>query len=145
MQVSECMTQNVRVANPTETLQDAARAMAGIDAGFLPVGENDKLVGIITDRDIAIRGVGCGCGPDARIREVMSEDVKYCYADDDVEDILDNMAEQQVRRLPVVDRDKRLVGIVSIGDLAAHSQEAAHTGKALGDISRPSSQHSQAI
>ena len=145
MQVSECMTQNVRVANPTETLQEAARAMADIDAGFLPVGENDKLIGIITDRDIAIRGVGCGCAPDARIREVMSEDVKYCYADDDVEDILDNMAEQQVRRLPVVDRDKRLVGIVSIGDLAAHSREAAHTGKALGDIARPSSQHSQAI
>lgn len=84
MQVSECMTQDVRVANPAETLQQAARAMADIDAGFLPVGENDRLVGIITDRDIAIRAVGCGCAPDTRIRDVMSEEVKYCFEDDEV-------------------------------------------------------------
>lgn len=145
MQVSECMTREVRVANPTETLQDAARAMADADAGFLPVGEHDRLVGVITDRDIAIRAVGCGRAPDTKIRDVMSEDVRYCFEDDDVEDILDNMAEQQIRRLPVVDRDKRLVGVISIGDLAADSRQAAHAGKALGDIARPSSQHAQAI
>lgn len=145
MQVSECMTQDVRVANPTETLQVAARIMADIDAGFLPVGENDKLVGIITDRDIAIRAVGCGCAPDTKIRDVMSEDVKYCFEDDEVEDVLDNMAEQQIRRLPVVNRDKRLVGVVSIGDLAADGRQAAHAGKALGDIASPSGLHSQAI
>lgn len=145
MQVSECMTQDVKVASPSETLQQAARAMAEADTGFLPVGDNDRLVGIITDRDIAIRAVGCGCAPDTRVRDVMSEEVRYCFEDDDVDDVLDNMAEEQIRRLPVVNRDKRLVGVVSIGDLAASSQQAAHAGKALGDIARPSSQHSQTI
>lgn len=145
MQVSECMTQEVRVANPAETLQQAARSMADLDTGFLPVGENDKLVGVITDRDIAIRGVGCGCAPDTRICDVMSEEVQYCYADEDVDDILDTMADEQVRRLPVVNRDKRLVGVVSIGDLAANTREAARTGKALGAIAPPSNRHAQAI
>lgn len=144
MKISQCMTSDVRIANPGETLQDAARTMAEIDAGILPVGENDKLVGIITDRDIAIRAVGAGCAPDARIGDVMSREVKYCYADDDVDDILDNMAEQQLRRLPVVDRDKRLVGIVSITDLAAGGG-AAHSGAALGEIARRSGLHSQVI
>ena len=144
MKVSECMTRDVRIASPGETLQEAARTMAEIDAGILPVGENDRLVGVITDRDIAVRGVGTGCSPDAKVREVMSGDVMYCYADEDVDALLDNMAEQQLRRLPVVDRDKRLVGIVSIGDLAA-SGEAARTGAALGDIARPSAHHSQTI
>jgi len=138
------MTRDVRVANPAETLEDAARTMADLDAGFLPVGENDKLVGIITDRDIAIRGVGCGCAPDTKIRDVMSEEVKYCYADDDVDDILNNMAVQQIRRLPVIDRDKRLVGAVSISDLATNG-EMARSGEALGEIARPSGLHSQAI
>jgi len=138
------MTRDVRVANPAETLEDAARTMADLDAVFLPVGENDKLVGIITDRDIAIRGVGCGCAPDTKIRDVMSEEVKYCYADDDVDDILNNMAVQQIRRLPVIDRDKRLVGVVSISDLATNG-EMARSGEALGEIARPSGLHSQAI
>lgn len=145
MQVSECMTQDVRIANPAETLQQAARMMADADTGFLPVGENDKLVGIITDRDIAIRAVGCGCAPDTRIHDVMSEEVKYCFEDDEIEDVLDNMAEQQIRRLPVVDRNKRLVGVVSIGDLAADGRQTAEAGKALGNIASPSGLHSQAI
>jgi len=138
------MTQDVWVANPTETLQDAARTMADLDSGFLPVGENDRLVGVITDRDIAIRAVGCGCAPDTKIRDVMSDEVKYCYADDDVDDILDNMAVQQIRRLPVVDRGKRLVGVVSISDLATNG-ETARSGEALGEIARPSGYHSQAL
>lgn len=145
MQVSECMTQDVRVASPGETLQQAARAMADIDAGFLPVGENDKLVGVITDRDIAIRAVGCGCAPDTRVGDVMSADVKYCFENDEAEDILDNMAEQQIRRMPVVDSNKRLVGVVSIGDLAADGRQAAQAGRALGEIASPSNLHSQAI
>ena len=144
MKVSECMTREVRVANPGETLQDAARTMADIDAGILPVGENDKLVGVITDRDIAIRAVGTGRAPDAKIRDVMSEEVKYCYADEEVDDVLDNMSEQQIRRLPVVNRDKRLVGIVSISDLAANG-EIMRAGEALSEIARPSSLHSQMI
>jgi CBS domain-containing protein len=144
MKISECMRRDVRIADPAETLLDAARAMADIDAGFLPVGENDKLVGIITDRDITIRAVATGRGPDAKIRDVMSEEVRYCYADEDVDDVLDNMADQQIRRLPVVDRSKRLVGIVSIGDLATNGETRA-TGEALGEIARPSRRHSQVI
>jgi len=144
MKVSECMTREVRIVDPAETLQQAARTMADIDAGFLPVGEHDRLVGIITDRDIAIRAVGTGRAPDAKVSEVMSEEVRYCYADDDVSDILDLMAMLQVRRLPVVDRSKRLVGVISISDLAGNG-EATRTGEALGDIARPSGLHSQSV
>lgn len=144
MKVSECMTREVRIVDPAETLQVAARTMADIDAGFLPVSENDRLVGIITDRDIAIRAVGIGRAPDAKIREVMSQEVRYCFDDEDIDDVLWNMGEQQIRRLPVVDRNKRLVGIVSITDLAA-SGNAALSGEALGEIARPSPLHSQAI
>ncbi len=144
MKVSECMTQDVRIVDPGETLQDAARTMAEIDAGFLPVGKNDRLVGIITDRDIAIRAVATGRPSSAKVGDVMSQEVRYCYADDTVDDILDNMAQQQLRRLPVVDRDKRLVGIVSITDLATNG-EPAHSGEALCEIARPSGLHSQAI
>lgn len=144
MKVSQCMKRDVRIVDPAETLQEAARAMADIDAGFLPVGENDRLVGILTDRDIAIRAVGTGRAPDAKIRDVMSQEVRYCYADDDIDDILYNMAEQQLRRLPVVDRDKRLVGIISITDLATNGV-ATLTGETLGKIARPSGLHSQAV
>jgi len=144
MKISECMTRDVRVADPAETLQDAARTMADIDAGILPVGKNDRLVGIITDRDIAIRAVGTGRAPDAKIRDVMSEEVKYCFADDEVDDILYEMAQQQIRRMPVVDRNKRLVGIVSISDLASYG-ETMRAGEMLGEIARPSGLHSQAI
>ena len=117
MKVSDCMTSDVRIAAPDQTLREAAQAMARLDAGALPVGENDRLVGMITDRDIAIRGVAMGKGPEASIREVMSTDVKYCFDDEDVEDVLHNMGDLQVRRLPVLNRDKRLIGIVSLGDL----------------------------
>src|SRR5215210_7159469 len=103
MKVSEAMTREVQVANPNESVQQAARMMASLDAGVLPVGENDRLVGMITDRDIAIRGVAEGKGPEARVRDVMTEDVKYCFDDQDVEDVTRNMGDIQVRRLPVVD------------------------------------------
>lgn len=142
MKVSECMTSDVRIVDPDESLQDAAQAMADIDAGILPVGEGDRLIGIITDRDIAVRGVGQGRSPSAKVRDVMSTEVKYCFIDEEADEVLENMAEIQVRRLPVLDRDKRLVGIISITDLAG-SGEAAHAGEALGDIARPSSLHSQ--
>lgn len=144
MKVNQCMTREVRIIDPAETLQEAARTMADIDAGFLPVGENDRLVGIITDRDIAIRAVGCGRSPEAKVRDVMSDEVKYCYADDEIDAVLENMGEQQIRRLPVVDRDKRLVGVISITDLAANG-EARQSGEALGEIARPSLMHSQSI
>lgn len=143
MKVSECMTRDVRIATPEETLQTAAVAMGEIDAGFLPVSENDRLIGIVTDRDIAIRGVAQGCPPDAKVRDVMSNEVKYCFEDDEVEAVLDNMGEIQVRRLPVVNKEKNLVGIVSITDLAGG--QATHAGQALSDIARPSAMHAQAL
>jgi CBS domain-containing protein len=142
MKVSNCMTQSVRIASPDETLRDAANAMAKLDAGALPVSENDRLVGMITDRDIAIRGIAAGKGPDTRIRDVMSTDVKYCFDDEDAQDVLRNMSDLKVRRLPVVNRDKRLVGIISLGDLAMNG-EAAQAGAALGGISQPGGEHSQ--
>jgi len=144
MRVSECMTRDVRIVDPEETLEHAARAMAHIDAGILPVSENDRLVGIITDRDIAIRGVGKGYPPSARIREVMSPEVRYCFVDDDAEDVLNNMAQIQVRRMPVLDRDKRLAGLVSITDLATRGEET-HAGETLREIARPSGLHSQIL
>jgi CBS domain-containing protein len=145
MKVSECMTRDVRIVDPDETLQDAARAMADIDAGILPVGERDRLVGMITDRDIAIRGMGTGREPGARVREVMSDEVLYCFDDDDADDVLDNMGDNQVRRLPVLNHDKRLVGIVSITDLANGDGEAEHAGEALTLIASPSPRHSQSL
>jgi|SRR5512139_782106 CBS domain-containing protein len=141
MKINECMTRDVRVISPDDRIERAAQLMAQIDAGVLPVSNGDRLVGMITDRDIAIRGIGEGCGPDARVGDIMSQEVKYCYADEDTEQVLENMAEIQVRRLPVVDHDKRLVGIVSIGDLAQEQEK--ETGEALRDIARPSGLHSQ--
>ena len=146
MKVSEAMTQDVQLANPNETLQQAAQAMAMLDAGALPVGENDRLVGMITDRDIAIKGVACGMGPEAKIRDVMTADVKYCFEDQDLAEVTKNMADIQVRRLPVLDHDKRLVGIISLGDIAVNTKgknKADGAGQALRGISRPGGQHSQ--
>jgi CBS domain-containing protein len=142
MKVSEAMTSDVRVADPEETIQQAARTMASLDAGVLPVGEKDQLIGMITDRDIAIRGIGQGKGPDAKVREVMTEEVKYCFDDQDVEEVTRNMADIQVRRLPVLNRGKRLVGILSLGDVAV-SRDAESAGEALSGISRPGGEHTQ--
>ena len=141
MKISQCMSSDVRVVSPDDTIERAAQMMAQIDSGVLPVGKDDRLVGMITDRDIAIRGVGEGCGPDARVGEIMSQEVKYCYEDADTDEVLENMGEIQVRRMPVVNRDKELVGIVSIGDLA--KKDSRDSGEALGEIARPSQRHSQ--
>ncbi|HZV17301.1 MAG TPA: CBS domain-containing protein [Sphingobium sp.] len=138
------MSQDVRVAGPDNTMQSAAQIMADLDAGFLPVADHDRLIGIVTDRDIAIRGVGAGKPPETSVREVMSPEVKYCFQDDEVEDVLANMGDIQLRRLPVLDAGKRLVGIVSLSDLASDG-EARRTGEALGEITRPSERHSQRI
>src|SRR5215204_4636416 len=118
MKVSEVITRDVQLIEPTQTIRDAAKMMAELDTGILPVREGDRLVGMITDRDITVRAVAQGRGPDTAVREVMTDDVKYCYEDDDPNDVARNMAEIQVRRLPVLSRDKRLVGIISLGDMA---------------------------
>jgi CBS domain-containing protein len=142
MKVSETMTRDVRVASPEETVRKAAQMMASLDAGALPVGEKDHLIGMITDRDIVIRGIAKGKGPKAKIRDVMTEDVKYCFEDQEVEEVTRNMADIQVRRLPVLNRDKRLVGILSLGDIAI-SSDGKHAGDALLGISHPSGEHTQ--
>jgi CBS domain-containing protein len=142
MRVSEAMTRDVRVANPGQSIRDAARMMAEIDAGAMPVGENDRLVGMITDRDIVIRAVAQGKGPDTPVREVMSSEVKYCFEDEDLEHVAKNMGDIQVRRLPVVNRDKRLVGIVALGDIA-RKEDATTTGQATAGVSRPGGAHRQ--
>ena len=136
MKVADAMTRDVRVANPDQSIREAAEMMAELDAGALPVGEQDRLVGMITDRDIAIRAVAEGKSPDTRIRDVMTGDVKYCFDDDEVDDVARNMADIQVRRLPVVNRDNRLVGIVAIADLAA-AEDAGVVGEAVAGISEP--------
>jgi CBS domain-containing protein len=141
MRINECMTRDVRIVSPDDTIETAGQIMAQIDAGVLPVAKEDRLVGMITDRDIAVRGVAEGCGPDARVGDVMSQDVLYCFDDEDTEDVLENMAEIQVRRMPVINHEKRLVGIVSIGDIS--KQDARHSGRALGSIVRPGGLHSQ--
>src|SRR5678809_1002247 len=131
MLIKEVMTRDVDTIAPDTTLEVAARHMRDRDIGSLPVGENDKLVGMVTDRDIVLNAVATALDPTTTTaREVMSPKLLYCFEDQSVEDVLANMADVQVRRLPVVNREKRLVGIVSIGDLAKKSP-AKQTGEAL--------------
>jgi CBS domain-containing protein len=142
MKVSEVMTRQVELAKPDETIQQAAGVMAQIDSGALPVTDGDRLIGMLTDRDIAIRAVAKGKGPDAKVRDVMTPEVKYCFEDEDLGHVAKNMGEIQVRRLPVMSRDKRLVGIVSLGDIAFEAGKGP-SGKALEGVSQPGGQHNQ--
>ena len=128
MRVSEAMTRNVRLCTPGQTIREVASIMAEIDAGSMPVGENDRLIGMVTDRDIAIRAVAQGKSPETPVREVMSEHIHYCFDDEEIDDVAQNMGDIKVRRLPVVNRDKRLVGILSLGDVAR-----TEGGETVGD------------
>jgi len=114
----QVMTTDVRLASPDQSIQSAAAEMAAGDLGSLPVGEDDRLIGMVTDRDIAVRGVALGLGPETLVRDVMTEGIRYCFEDDDVAHVAQNMAELGVRRLPVIDRDKRIVGIVCLSNIA---------------------------
>ena len=143
MKVSKCMTRDVELVSPTQTIRDAAQMMAELDAGALPVQQDDRLVGMITDRDIAVRAVAQGKSPETPVRDVMSHELLYCFDDQEIEDVARNMGEVKVRRLPVVNRDKRLVGIISIGDLAL-KEEQTLTGSTLARISKTGGNHSQA-
>jgi CBS domain-containing protein len=144
MLVRQAMSNDVNIASPSQSIREAARMMAEIDAGALPVGENDRLVGMITDRDIAVRAVATGKGPDTPIREIMSTDVKYCFEDDELDEVALNMADIQVRRLPVLNDQKRLVGIISLGDIAL-TDGPSNAGSALCGISEPGGEHSQSL
>ena len=144
MRVSKAMTPDVQVANPNQSIQEAAKMMAAIDAGVLPVGENDRLVGMITDRDIAVRAVARGLSPNTKVRDVMSHDgVMYCFDDEEIEEVAHNMADIKVRRLPVLNRNKHLVGIISLGDLSK-KEDPAVTAKAVSNISKRGGKHSTA-
>ena len=142
MKVKQAMTSEVRVASPDQTIREAARLMAELDAGALPVAENDRLVGMITDRDIAVRAVAEGLPADTPVSEIMSHEVLYCFEDQQLDDVARNMGQVQVRRLPVVNRDKRLVGIVSFADLA-RSEQPTTVGRAVSHVSEPGGKHSQ--
>src|SRR5512132_2792622 len=136
MKVRDIMTRDVKIVSPADPLQAAAKLMEEYDFGMVPVGENDRLVGMLTDRDITVRAVARGLAPDrATVRDAMTTDVKYVYDDESVDDVSHHMSELQVRRLPVLNREKRLVGIVSLGDLAVKDQKDA--GAALHSISQP--------
>ena len=140
MKIRDAMTRDTKLTSPDDTIRHAAQMMKDCDCGVLPVADGDHLVGMITDRDIAVRCIAEGMGPDTKIREAMTQEVMYCFEDEDTHHICQNMADIQVRRLPVVNRDKRLVGIVSLSDLA---RKEANTAKALRGIARPSEQHNQ--
>ena len=137
MKISEIMSRDVEVARPQDTIQAVARQMKTIDAGSIPVCDGQRLQGMVTDRDIVLRVVSEGRSFDTPVTDVMSADIEYCYEDDDIAAAADKMAEVQVRRLPVLDRNQQLVGIVSLGDIAQQGKDKT-TGQALEEISEPS-------
>ncbi len=136
-QLKDLMSRDVKVISPDMTIGEAAGEMRDGDFGMMPVGENDRMIGTISDRDIAIRAVAEGKDSDTKVRDVMSDGIAWAYEDDSVEKAAKIMSERQVRRLPVVDRDKRLVGIVALGDFAVESSEIKPAAQALSEISRP--------
>ena len=138
MKVNEIITHDPQVIRPETTLIEAAQKMKSMDIGMLPVCDGDRLVGVITDRDITVRGVAQGYDPKtARVQEVMTPEVIYCFDDEDVKDVAKKMEEKQVRRLPVLNREKRLVGIVSLGDLAVRTGKEKLAAEVLERVSEP--------
>jgi CBS domain-containing protein len=136
--VSEVMSTDVQTISPDDTIEEAAQEMRDGDFGLVPVVEDEELVGVVTDRDIAIRAVAEGKDPSTPVSEIMSEGVVWVNEDDSVEDAARIMSEHQIRRLPVVDSEQHIVGIVSLGDFAVDSSEIEPVVEALSDISRPS-------
>jgi CBS domain-containing protein len=142
MKVSEVMTRDVQTVRPDQPVQQAATFMLNADAGSIPVTDGDRLIGMITDRDIAVRGVAKGYGPDTPVSELMTNEVICAVEDDDVADVANKMSDAQVRRLPVIDRDERLCGIVSLGDLSRSADEDC-AAEALEGVTQPGGQHQQ--
>jgi CBS domain-containing protein len=139
MKISEVMTRKPEVVRPDATIQDAARKMDEFNIGSLPVCDGERLVGMITDRDITVRATSVGKAPgECRVQEVMTAEVDYCYEDDSVGAAADRMQQRQIRRLPIVDRDKRLVGVVALGDLATDLDKPKKVAATLEKISEPS-------
>ena len=142
MKVSEVMTREVQTVSPDQAAQEAASFMLQADAGSIPVTEGDRLVGMITDRDIAVRGIAKGLGPDTPVRELMTRDIVCVRMDEDCDEAANKMSEAQVRRLPVIDDQQNLCGIVSLGDLARKTDSDA-AEQALEGVSQPGGQHQQ--
>jgi predicted transcriptional regulator len=136
-ELKDLMSRDVRIVNPDMSIREAASEMLKGDFGMMPVGDADAMIGTISDRDIAIRAVALGMGVDTKVREVMSKGVSWVLETDTVEQAVKIMSERQVRRLPVVNQDKRLVGIVALGDLAVKDSQHEPAGKALTEISKP--------
>ena len=142
MRISDVMTRDVATVGPDQTAREAANFMLNSDAGSIPVTEGDRLIGMITDRDIAVRGVAKGHGPDTPVRDIMTSGIVCARESDSVEDVASKMSEAQVRRLPVIDDSEKLIGIVSLGDLSRETDgETAH--HALEGVSAPGGQHQQ--
>ena len=142
MKISDVMTKSVETVRPDQTARDAARFMLRAEAGSIPVCEGEKVIGMITDRDIAVRGLAEGRGPDCAVRDLMSDGIICARDDEDVAEVAQRMSDEQVRRLPVLDSSDRLVGIVSLGDLSRETGgEAAH--HALDGVSEAGGQHQQ--
>ena len=135
--LKDIMSPNVQVIRPEATISEAAQKMREGDFGMVPVAENDRMIGAISDRDIAVRAIAEGKGPDTPVRDIMSEGITWAYEDDSVERAAQIMSEHQVRRLPVVNREKRLVGIVALGDFAVESSDIRPAAEALAEISQP--------
>jgi CBS domain-containing protein len=142
MKVSEVMTRDVQTIRPDQPVQEAANFMLNADAGSIPVTDGDRLIGMITDRDIAVRGIAKGYGPDTPVRELMTDDLVIVRVDDTIEDAASKMSEAQVRRLPVIDQDERLCGIVSLGDLSREADDDC-ASQALEGVSQPGGEHRQ--
>ena len=143
MKIADVMSDSVETVKPDQSIREAAGFMLRADAGSIPVCDGERLVGMVTDRDIAVRAVAEGMGPETPGRETMSGEVLYCFDDDDVEDVAAKMSENQVRRMPVVSRDgQRLVGIVSLGDIS-RSNEHDIAALALDGITDPGGEHNQ--
>ena len=143
MQVKDTMTTDVELASPTQTIRQAALLMGECDCGILPVADKDRLVGMITDRDIAIRAIAAGKGPRTLVREIMSPEVLYCFEDEELDEVAANLSDVKVRRLPVMNREKRLVGILSLGDMACRANGSDSAAETLKSISEPGGEHSQ--
>ncbi len=142
MKISECMTPDVLTVRPDQKLSEVAKLMLDEDIGILPVANADRMLGMITDRDIVVRAVARGLDAQTPVKEVMSQEVLYCFEDQDVDDVAQNMSDLQVRRLPVVDRRKRLVGIITTGDLAREVGGEACSAALFG-VAQPGGLHSQ--
>ena len=142
MKISDVMTKSVETVRPDQTARDAARFMLRAEAGSIPVCEGEKVIGMITDRDIAVRGVAEGRGPDCAVRDLMSDGIICARDDEDVAEVAQRMSDEQVRRLPVLDSSDRLVGIVSLGDLSRETDDQSAT-QALEGVSQPGGQHQQ--